>query len=90
MSRKQRVLAAVTLVGLWGTVSVAQGPGEMPPTPVRYTEAQSHSLRRSISLTGSVESRRASVVASEVEGLVEQLAAREGDRVRKGQPVGCE
>lgn len=38
-------------------------------------------------LTGSVESRRISVVASEVEGVVEQLVAREGDQVEKGQSL---
>ncbi|MGB6361363.1 MAG: hypothetical protein WBG64_01715, partial [Thermoanaerobaculia bacterium] len=52
---------------------------EAPAVPVRYTEARQASLRRSLDLTGSVESRRSSMVASEVEGLVEKLAAREGD-----------
>lgn len=87
MPRKHCFFGAVTLAGLCAAVSLAQGPGQMPPSPVRYTEAHNHSLRRSVVLTGSVESRRASVVASEVEGLVETLAAREGDRVRKGQPL---
>lgn len=65
-------------------IRAQEGP---PPAPVRYTEARQASLRRSIDLTGSVESRRSSVVASEVEGLVEKLAAREGDRVAKGAPL---
>ena len=62
----------------------AQGP---PATPVRFTEARQHQIRQSLALTGSVESRRISVVASEVEGVVEELLAREGDRVKKGQPL---
>ncbi len=62
----------------------AQGP---PAAPVRFTEAREYQVRRSVILTGSVESRRISVVASEVEGVVEQLMAREGDQVKKGQPL---
>ena len=53
--------------------------------PVRFTEARQHRLERSIELTGSVDSRRTSLVASEVEGLVTELEAREGDRVEKGR-----
>jgi len=62
----------------------AQGP---PAVPVRYTEARQHLVRRTMQLTGSVESRRISMVASEVEGVVEALEAREGDRVQKGQAL---
>jgi RND family efflux transporter MFP subunit len=57
------------------------------PQPVRYTEVVDHSVRRSIELPGSVESRTSSVVAAEVAGLVVQLAAEEGDTVRKNQPL---
>ncbi|HKY33314.1 MAG TPA: efflux RND transporter periplasmic adaptor subunit [Candidatus Polarisedimenticolia bacterium] len=63
----------------------AQGPGGMPPSPVRYTEAKEYPVRRTIQLPGSVESRTVSLVAGEVEGLVAKLEAREGDTVRKGQ-----
>jgi membrane fusion protein (multidrug efflux system) len=66
---------------------VIEAQEEAPAVPVRYTEARQASLRRSLDLTGSVESRRSSMVASEVEGLVEKLAAREGDRVDKGEPL---
>ncbi len=74
-----RLVAAVALVG----AAHAQPP-EMPPSPVRFTEARSHDVRRTISLTGSVESRRASVVATEVAGVVSKLYAREGDQVERG------
>lgn len=60
----------------------AQGP---PAAQVRYTEARQHQVRRAVQLTGSVDSRRISTVASEVEGVVEALEARDGDRVQKGQ-----
>ena len=87
-SSLNRYLLGLSFVLVWGLVSVelagAQGP---PATPVRYTEARLHDLRQTVALTGSVESRRESVVASEVEGLVQELIAREGDRVEKGQPL---
>ncbi len=63
---------------------VAAQPPEMPPSPVRFTAARSHDVRRTLSLTGSVDSRRASLVATEVAGVVERLAARDGDQVRRG------
>lgn len=85
MSRFTRLAAAgaaLTLCFAGATDMSAQGPGG--PAPVRTTEARSLDLERSVRLTGSVESRRSSIVASEIEGLVQHLAAREGDRVEKG------
>lgn len=60
---------------------------EMPPTPVRVTPAQQHSLKRTIELSGVVESRGSSVLASEIGGIVEELFAREGEQVRAGTPI---
>jgi RND family efflux transporter MFP subunit len=57
------------------------------PAPVRFTNAIEHQIRSSLELTGSVESRRASTVASEVAGVVIELSAREGETVRVGQPL---
>lgn len=56
-----------------------------PPSPVRYTEAQRYPVKTTIELPGSVEARTVSLVASEVEGSVTALAAREGQTVRQGQ-----
>jgi RND family efflux transporter MFP subunit len=61
----------------------AQGGG----SPVGVTEAIRHGVHQTLELTGSVESRRAGLVASEAEGVVTELVAREGERVRKGQPL---
>jgi RND family efflux transporter MFP subunit len=58
---------------------------DMPPSPVRYTEAQEYPVRRTIRLPGSVESRIQSMVASQVAGAVVKLEAREGNTVRKGE-----
>ncbi|MFQ5700513.1 MAG: efflux RND transporter periplasmic adaptor subunit [Acidobacteriota bacterium] len=67
--------------------SAAAPPAELPPSPVRYTQAQEYAVRRTVRLPGTVASRTSSLVASEVEGLVEKFLAREGDTVRKGQPL---
>jgi RND family efflux transporter MFP subunit len=56
-----------------------------PPARVAYTEAREHSVRRTVELPGTVEARTSSLVASEVDGLVQSLAAREGQAVGKGQ-----
>lgn len=62
----------------------AQG-GPPRKMPVRYTPAREHNLRQMLSLPGTVEAQTASVVASSVEGLVEQFPGKEGARVAKGQ-----
>jgi RND family efflux transporter MFP subunit len=83
--RRNALLGVVfAWIGSGVTPAAGQGP---PATPVRHTEAQQYAVRGSLYLTGSVESRRISVVASEVEGVVEALLAREGDRVEKGKPL---
>lgn len=78
--RRAPLLAAPLAVALAGG-ALAQ---EMPPGPVRYTEAREHPVQRIIRLPGSVESSTVSLVASEVGGIVLEVMAREGDRVRKG------
>jgi len=68
------------------TPALAQ-PGGGGPSPVRFTEAISGEVRPVLELTGTVESRRISVVASEVSGKVVSREAREGDRVGRGAPL---
>ena len=77
------VAALFTLLPLW---SAAQGPNA-PPSPVRYTEARKHPVRRAIRLPGTVESPTVSLVAGGVGGLVLELLAREGATVKQNQPL---
>ena len=65
--------------------AVAQPQGG--PVPVRYTEARQGQVRSTLELTGTVEARRSSLVASEVEGKVVSFEARQGDRVERGAPL---
>ena len=82
------LLTAVVLPALSGWVpGWAQGPGGMPPSLVRYTEARQHTMQRTIRLPGTVEAKTVSLVASEVEGLVVEFLVREGEPVGKGQPL---
>jgi len=81
----------LTTFCLWGTLvprpAIGQGANGSQASPVRYTEARKLPVRRTIVLPGSVASRTESLVASEVEGLVVELAAREGTSLRKGQTI---
>lgn len=56
-------------------------------TPVRFTAARDHQIRQAVRLTGSVEARRTAVVATEVSGIVAELLAPEGSRVRGDSPL---
>jgi len=75
---------AAGLAWAWAPTA-AQGPGG--PSAVRFTEVVEREVRRTVRLPGFVESRASSQVAAEVEGLVERLAAREGDGVRRGDAL---
>lgn len=80
--RHLSLLAAIAF--LWPLSSLplaAQGGG---PSAVGVTEARELEIRRTVELTGTVEARTSSVVASEVAGLVIELGAREGDAVSRG------
>lgn len=58
-----------------------------PSSPVSFTPAATHSFQAEVRLPGTVESPRVSTLAGEVEGLVEELAVREGDEVTEGDVV---
>ena len=75
------------LVGLLVLLVPAAFAQDRPAPPVRYTEAQSHEVRRTVVLPGTVETRQTSMVASEVQGYVIALEVDPGDRVRKGHAL---
>ena len=59
-----------------------QGP---PPMPVRVAPVLRQEVNQTVTLVGNVEPLRRSIVASEVEGLVEFFPAEEGTAVKRGQ-----
>lgn len=63
----------------------AQPPTGRPPVPVKVVTVSSQQVQRSVSLVGTAEPRKRSLVASEVAGLVKAFPVKEGQFVNKGQ-----
>lgn len=82
--RSHRLAVVAVTAALLGS---GTGFAQAPAAQVRFTPAREHDVRRTVRLTGSVESRTASVVASEVAGVVIAVEAQEGEWVRKDQPL---
>ena len=75
--------AALRACASLGLVFVAL-KAQMPTAPVRFTPARSHSFRAEVRLPGTVEARKSSTIASEIEGLVEEYPVRQGQRMEVG------
>jgi RND family efflux transporter MFP subunit len=83
-SRAQRGLAPlVAYAALAAGAAAAQGQ----PVPVGVTEVVVHQVRPTVTVPGTVESPRISLVAAETAGRVATVHAREGTRVRAGAPL---
>lgn len=77
--------AAVRALAAWAMVWAAGAAGQgMPPANVRYTEAREHTLRRTLTLPGSVQAQTSSIVAATVPALVVEFPAKEGTQVKAG------
>ena len=63
----------------------AQPPSARPPAPVKVVAVSNKQVQRSVSLVGTAEPRKRSLVASEVAGLVKAFPVKEGQFVNKGQ-----
>jgi RND family efflux transporter MFP subunit len=61
--------------------SLAQAP---PPAPVVVDKVREETLQKSVTLVGAVEPDKRSIIASEIQGLVESLPGEEGKFVNKG------
>jgi len=63
----------------------APPPSGPPPTPVRVAPVLQQEVKQTVTLVGTVEPWKRSIVASEVEGLVQAFPAEEGMAVTRGQ-----
>jgi len=63
----------------------APPPKGRPPAPVRVATILKQPIHQSVTLVGAVEPWKRSVVASEIEGLVQAFPVKEGMRVEQGQ-----
>jgi RND family efflux transporter MFP subunit len=61
--------------------NVAQGP---PPSPVEVVPVAEEMVSEQVTLVGTTEPKIKSIIAAEVEGLVESFPVKEGDYVKKG------
>jgi RND family efflux transporter MFP subunit len=87
-SRLWCLLALVLGVAGWQGCSeqeAAQPPTGRPPTPVKVVTVSTKQVQRTVTLVGSAEPRKRSLVASEVAGLVQAFPVKEGQFVKKGQ-----
>ena len=82
------VRAVLFVSCLVGSISHALDQGKKglgpPPAPVRVASVNKQTVSEQITLVGSSEPVARSVVAAEVEGLVEDFPVKEGDFVKKG------
>ncbi len=85
MIRPSRWFARLLLCGMTVTAAALPALPQMPPSPVRFTEAEEHSVHRSIKLPGTAESPTSSLVATPVAGIVVALESREGTSVTQGR-----
>ena len=64
--------------------SLAQAP---PAAPVVVEQVQEETIQKPVTLVGAVEPDKSSIIASEIEGLVESLPGTEGKFVEKGEVI---
>lgn len=81
---KAAAYAAIFCASLYfvhATSAIAQAP---PPAPVEVDKVEEETLQKPVTFVGWVEPDKRSVIASEVEGIVESFPAKEGQYVNKG------
>lgn len=81
----------IILAPAWaGPEKPADAGAKKPPQQeagVKVTEVTKETIQETVAIVGSLESPRASKIGSEVEGIVENILADEGDQVKQGQPL---
>ncbi len=85
MVKKCIVIFWVSLYLVLSPVGYAQD--RSPNAPVEVSPVKRESVDRRATLTGTVFPRVKSILASEVEGLVEKMFVEEGDSVKKGEKI---
>jgi RND family efflux transporter MFP subunit len=72
---------------LFACLNLDEAIGQQSAAPVTTVAVQSARLASEIKLTGTVQTRRHSVLSAEVAGLVSELLVDEGDIVSVGDPL---
>jgi len=84
-SLKSSVALSLSMLFIWPLLAVAQT--DEYAAPVSYTEARQYTLRPTIKLPGTIQSRHRSIIGSESAGIVVALYVREGESVAKGASI---
>lgn len=78
----------IVAVSFWFLSPTVLNAQEGPPgAPVKVSSVTDERVQNKVTLTGTVFPRTKSVLASEVEGLVERVFVEEGDFVKKGDRI---
>jgi RND family efflux transporter MFP subunit len=74
---------------IWLFPAVVSGePRKGPPAArVQVQTLKETEVRESVTLVGTAEARKRAVVASQVEGWVEEISFQEGDYIERGKPL---
>ena len=90
-------MAALMILGAWRLAAHQNPPtsasGKRPPSPVaskeevRIGEVKSETLPQWLTVTGTVRPEFEAALSTKVSGRVNRVLAREGDVVRRGQPL---
>ncbi len=85
-----KVAAGVVILGIVGFIAVANSRGDAasapesakrPPTMVLFTEAKQMHFSESVSSDGSIEARFYAVVSPKIDGVIDGIFVREGNKV---------
>lgn len=58
-----------------------------PPTPVKIAPVERGSIEQSSDIVGTIEAQDSVILRPEIEGRINQILVKEGDRVTKGQVI---
>lgn len=81
-------IISITTVSLFILLFTIQSIAQAPPAaPVVVGKVQEETLQKPVTLVGAVEPDKRSIIASEIEGLVESLPGNEGRFLNKGDVI---
>ncbi len=79
---------SIALIAIFLLIQSSQSLAQAPPAaPVVVDKVQKETLQKPVTLVGTVEPDKRSIIASEIEGLVESLPGTEGTFVNKGDVI---
>ncbi|MDB4915317.1 MAG: efflux transporter, family, subunit [Gemmatimonadetes bacterium] len=81
------MFGALSLLALTSACTKKQEARQRPPVPVSATHARLADVPYTIDANGVVIPLRTSVVASQVEGIIQKVLFQEGQNVAQGQPL---